>query len=144
MPHKKPHKLTPYGMDMTIRRGTVYYFRHSTSPHPHYFIVVNANPQGDKLLLLTIVTSKVDNLKEMRASHPQSVVEIGPEDYSELSVPSAVDCFKVREESKAELIAKINEQFKRHHDDMPEAIVARIVTAVKGSPGVSNDQRKLL
>ena len=73
-------------LKLTLRAGSVYYFqeRKLTSPEPHYFIVVNQEPFSRQLLVLTVVSSKVDNVKRLRQGLPGTLVEIGPKDYDEL------------------------------------------------------------
>ena len=54
-------------------KGSVYYFaeRHLTSPEPHYFIVVNSDPLAQQVLLLSVVTSKVEKVKLRRKACPK-------------------------------------------------------------------------
>ena len=55
----------PWEIRVSLRQGTVYYMaeRNLTSAQPHYFIVVNADPLGDEILLLTVASSQVDTVK---------------------------------------------------------------------------------
>lgn len=63
----------PPAFDLTVRlslrEGSVYYFteRTLTSADPHYFIVVNSDPLTRQVLLLSVVTSKVEEVKRRRA-----------------------------------------------------------------------------
>jgi hypothetical protein len=65
---------------LTLREGSVYYFaeRHLTSPEPHYFIVVNSDPLAQQVLVLSVVTSKVDDVKLRRKACPETLVELAP------------------------------------------------------------------
>jgi len=58
----------PFGIRLSLRQGTVYYMadRHLSSSLPHYFIVLNAEPLSDSILLLSVVTSKIDNVHRRR------------------------------------------------------------------------------
>ena len=57
----------PLELRLGLRAGSIYYFqsRELTSGEPHFFVVINREPLAAKLLLLTIVTSKVD-----QGTHP--------------------------------------------------------------------------
>lgn len=65
---------------LTLRPGSVYYFqeRSFTSPEPHYFIVVNRQPLAGEILVLTVISSKVERVKRLRKELPGTIVEIGP------------------------------------------------------------------
>src|SRR4051794_14673110 len=99
----------PWELRLTLRTGSVFYCtdRALTSPEPHYFIVVNSNPLDQHVLVLTVVTSQVEKVKRWRRDLPGTVVEIGPSDYPELSVPSIVDCNSVFRRSLRELVEKM-------------------------------------
>ena len=77
---------------LTLRPGSVYYFqeRSFTSPEPHYFIVINRAPIEQEVLILNVVTSQVQKVRQRRATLPQTLVEISPADYDELGEPSIV------------------------------------------------------
>ncbi len=79
---------------LTLREGAVYYFteRTLTSALAHYFIVVNAEPVTQQVLLLSVVTSKVEDVKRRRADRLDTLVELSPEIFDVLNKPSIVDC----------------------------------------------------
>jgi hypothetical protein len=84
----------PMELRLGLRAGSVFYFqsRELFSPVPHFFIVVNREPIVTRLLLLTIVTSKLEKVRLRNRERPETVVEISPLEYGEFEVPSAVDC----------------------------------------------------
>ncbi len=63
-----------------------------TSAAPHWFVVVNADPVAQRVVLTAVFTSNLDRLRRMYAA--DTLVEIGPEDFPSLSVPTSVDCNK--------------------------------------------------
>ena len=96
----------------TIRAGSVYRFisEDFSSREPHWFIVANINPLNDTLILLTCITSKVDKRKEHAFNSglsPDTLVEIGPDDYNELELPSIIDCNSPSETTKEKLISRL-------------------------------------
>jgi len=94
----------------TIEAGSVYYFHDSnlTSPDPHYFIVLNKNPQTDGVLLLVCASSRLDAVRRRRALRPETVVEISPREYPDFTRDSIVDCNTVFERSIRELQLKFD------------------------------------
>ena len=78
---------------LSLREGSIYYFadRSLTSPEPHYFIVVNSDPLAQRVLLLSVVTSQVANVKLRRQACPETLVELTPAELSILKKPSIVD-----------------------------------------------------
>ncbi len=87
----------PLELRLSLREGTVFYFkeRKLSSAEPHFHIVVN-DPLTQQVLLLTVVTSKVEKVKYRRRDCPNTLVELGPRDLPNiLSRPSIVDCNNV-------------------------------------------------
>lgn len=133
-------------LKLTLRAGSVYYFqeRKLTSPEPHYFIVVNQEPFARQLLVLTVVSSKVDNVKRLRQGLPGTLVEIGPKDYDELKVPSVVDCNVVFNKALSELAEKIQRKEVVYKKDLPPNILNAIRLGIKASPLVEDEIKRLL
>jgi hypothetical protein len=137
----------PMALRLGLRAGSVYYFqsRELTSGEPHFFVVVNREPVTAKLLLLlTIVTSKVDKVRLRNRERPDTVVEISPKEYNEFKVPSAVDCNVVLEKPLSELAGLVRRKEVRYHKDMPAEIFARIKAAMQASPLVADELKALL
>ncbi len=49
----------------SLRRGAVFYMllRNVQSPQPHYLVVLNANAGTDKIIVLSVITSRVEESK---------------------------------------------------------------------------------
>lgn len=136
----------PMELRLGLRAGSVYYFqsRELTSGEPHFFVVVNREPITTKLLLLAIVTSKVDKVRLRNRERPQTVVEISPREYDEFKVHSAVDCNVVLEKPLGELAGLVRRKQVRYHKDLPPAIFAKIKMAILASPLVADEMKFLL
>jgi hypothetical protein len=131
---------------LTLRPGSVYYFqeRFFTSPEPHYFIVVNQQPVAREVLVLTVISSKVEKVKRLRKELPGTTVEIGPGDYAELKQASVVDCNVVFRKALAELVEKIQRKEVTYKKDLPGEILDRIRQAIKASPLIEQETKRLL
>ena len=118
------NEALPLELRLGLRAGSVYYFqsRELSSGQPHFFIVVNREPIATKLLLLTIVTSKVDNVRIRNRERPDTVVEISPKEYDEFKMLSAVDCNVVLEKSLSELAGLVRRKEVRYHKDLSPEI----------------------
>ena len=129
-----------------LRAGSVYYFqsRELRSGEPHFFIVVNRDPITTKLLLLTIVTSRVDKVRIRNRERPHTVVEISPKEYDEFKVLSAVDCNVILEKSLSELAGLVSRKEVRYHKDLSPAVFAKIKAAILASPLVADELKLLL
>ncbi len=97
-----------------------------------------------KLLLLTIVTSKVDNVRIRNRERPNTAVEISQQEYDEFKVLSAVDCNVVLEKSLAELAGLVRRKEVRYHKDLPPEIFTKLKTAILASPLVADEIKLLL
>ena len=136
----------PLELRLGLRAGSVYYFqsRELTSGEPHFFVVINREPLAAKLLLLTIVTSKVDKVRIRNRERPNTVVEISPEEYDEFKVLSAVDCNVVLEKPLSDLVGLVKRKEVRYHKDLSPEIFAKIKAAVIISPLVADELKLLL
>ena len=142
MPDERP----PLELRVGLRAGSVYYFRSRelTSERPHFFIVVNRDPIGSQLLLLTIVTSNVADARTRNRNRLQTIVEITPAEYREFKVHSVVDCNVVLEKPLSELSGMVRRNEVRYHRDLPPEIFAKIKTAVLASPLISDELKQVL
>ena len=136
----------PLELRLGLRAGSVYYFqsRELSSEQPHFFIVVNRDPIATKLLLLTIVTSKVDKVRIRNRERPHTVVEISPKEYDEFKVLSAVDCNVVLEKSLSELAGLVRRKEVRYHKDLSPEIFGKIKVAILASPLVADELKSLV
>ena len=141
-----PEAPLPLELRLGLRAGSVFYFesRELTSREPHYFIVVNGDPLGTKLLLLTIVTSQLDKVRLRNRTRLETEVEISPAEYAEFRVESAVDCHVVLEKSLSELVEMIARKQVRYHRDVSPEILRKLQAAIQASPLVADDVKLLL
>jgi hypothetical protein len=136
----------PLELRLGLRAGSVFYFqsRELTSEQPHFFIVVNRDPLGTKLVLVAIVTSKLDKVRLRNRERPETVVEITPAEYDEFKLVSAVDCNVVLDKPLDELAGMVRRKEVRYHKDLPPAVFAKIRTAVLASPVILDEIKQLI
>ena len=132
---------------LTLREGSVYYFaeRHLTSPEPHYFIVVNSDPLAQQVLLLSVVTSRMEYVKLRRKACPETLVEIAPDVFDVLKKPSIVDC----NDLKAIPLAEFNARFVRREircfdKDLPVALRKALRKAIHASTILAAEMKALV
>lgn len=136
----------PWEIRVTLGTGSVYYFvdRGLSSPEPHYFIVINSDPIGQEVLVLNVITSQVEKVRQRRASLPGTLVELQPADYDELSKPSIVDCNNVFRRSLAELVEMSIHRAVEPKMQVSDELIAALRAAVLASPMVEQDIKDLL
>ena len=141
-----PEERLPTELRLGLRAGSVFYFqsRELTSEKPHFFVVVNRNPVRSQLLLLTIVTSNIADVRTRNRSRIETVVEIMPRDYSEFKKHSAIDCNVVLEKPLAELAGMVQRKEVRYHRDLPAEIFAKVRSAILASPLVPDELKEML
>lgn len=130
----------PWEIRVSLRPGTVYYMadRSLTISEPHYFIVVNADPLGDQILLLTVASSQIETVKRRRTKEPQStIVEIDRSQYSEFTKDSIIDCNQVITKSLDDLCGQWNRKEIIPKDDIPKEILEVLQQGVLQSRLVS-------
>jgi hypothetical protein len=119
--------------------------RNLTSAQPHYFIVVNADPLGDQVLLLTVASSQIDTVKRRCAKEPQStVVEINEADYADFTKDSIIDCNRVFTKSLADLCDQWQRKEIVPKRDVPPEVLEKLKQGVLDSRLVSEaDKRRI-
>ncbi len=138
----------PFDLRLTLRTGTVYYFRHRelSSGEPHYFVVLNADPLSQRVILMSVFTSKVDKQERSiaRSGHPkETLIKLGPAEYPELTKESCVNCNKVFTKPLAELIS-LWPRLEKKPIDLPTEILEKILAGVELSPEVAEEEKALI
>ena len=133
---------------VSLREGSIYYFTHRplTSPEPHYFLVVNSDPITQRVLLLSVVTSKVEKVKIRRKSCPETLVELGPADLPGiLTLPSIVDCNDLKEIPLGEFNTRFKQNEIRYFGkDLSETQCKALRAAIHASVVVEAPFKKLV
>jgi hypothetical protein len=138
----------PFDITLSLRSGTVYNFEHREfhSVEPHFFVVLNSDALSQQVLLMSVFTSKVEKQIRgiKRAGHAdETLVEISPSDYSELSVESCVNCNKVFSKPLAELISQWP-NVRKKPTDLPPEILGKIIVGVELSKVVAEEEKALI
>lgn len=133
---------------LTLREGSIYYFadRSLTSPEPHYFIVVNADPLKQKVLLLSVVTSQVGKVKLRHKSRMETLVELSPRDLpGVLTKLSIVDCNDLKQVPLAEFNARfVSREIRCFDKDLPAALRKALRKAIHASAIVPGEVKALV
>lgn len=118
-----PPSDLPFSLNLTLRSGTVYYFTHrglQNTAEPHYFIVINADPQSDRVLIMTVGSSQIEKTKLRRRNMPgETLVEVDSSEYPDFTKETIIDCNQVFELSREELVQKYQARELRSHQDFP-------------------------
>ena len=136
----------PWEIRLTLRTGSVFYFvdRGLSSPEPHYFVVINRAPIEQEVLILNVVSSQVEKVRQRRSTLPGTLVELEPADYEELSKPSIIDCNNVFRRSLAELVEMTRHRAVEAKMQISAELIEQIRAAVLASPMVEQDIKDLL
>ncbi|MGA3266862.1 MAG: hypothetical protein ABSE16_08565 [Verrucomicrobiota bacterium] len=132
---------------LTPREGSIYYFaeRHLTSPEPHYFIVVNSEPLVQQVLVLSVVTSKVEEVKRRRKACPETLVDLAPDIFDVLNKPSIVDCNDLKQIQLAEFNARfVRKEVQYFAKDLPAALRKALRKAIHASAILSAEMKALV
>jgi hypothetical protein len=139
----------PIEIRLSLRQGTVYYMaeRGLSSAEPHYFVVLNQNPLGSKILLLLVASSQVERAQKRisRKNLPsESLVVIDEAKYDDFSKDSCIDCNTLFNKSLEELCEQWRKKEMRAHKDLPRDLVERLIEGVKASPLISEGDKVLI
>lgn len=136
----------PLELRLGLRTGSVFYFqaREMLSEKPHFFVVVNADPKRNELLLMTVFTSQIDKVRQRNRERPETVVEFGPADYAPLDRPTAVDGNVIVRRSLSEMADLVRRKEMAYHPDLPPPLLERIRTALLSSPVIEEEDKDLI
>jgi hypothetical protein len=136
----------PLELRLGLRAGSVFYFqaREMLSEKPHFFVVVNADPLRDELLLLTVFTSQIDKVRQRNRERPETVVEFGPADFAPLDRPTAVDGNVIVRRSLSEMADLVRRKEIGYHPDLSPELLGRIRAALLSSPVIEDEDKELI
>ena len=138
----------PIEIRLCLRAGTVYYFcdREVRSPEPHYFVVINRSPVEDGIILLAILTSKVDRAMARNIDNPGAVVVISRSEYSPpLECDSAIECTHLFRRTPQEIVDKMaRNEIGYFQPDLPRGLLNRIRRALLASEAISDHEKALI
>ncbi len=137
-----------------IEQGSVYHFCVDIENEDgtqysgdRFFIVLNANPKIDELILLVTITKKIAEkeafIKRVGES-PDTLVAISSSDFRFLSVKSVINCNTVYPLSMTELIEKIKNDGKIFPNKLPKSIVNKLIRGVLESNQIEPDMKELV
>lgn len=137
----------PLELRLSLREGNIYYFteRRLASAQPHFHIVVN-NPLTQQVLLLAVVTSKIEKVRYRRRHCPETLVELGPDDLPQiLTGPSIVDCNRVIRISLDEFCNRwLRKEIASFDKDLPAPLRNALRKAIHASAIVPDEIKSLV
>jgi hypothetical protein len=137
----------PLELRLSLREGSVFYFkeRKLSSAEAHFHIVVN-DPLAQQVLLLTVVTSKIEKVKYRRRDCPNTVVELGPRDLPNiLTQPSIIDCNGVTRISLDEFCDRwIRKDIEAFAQDVPQPLKIALRSALHASKILAPEIKALI
>lgn len=136
----------------TLQSGSVYYFTEDapgfSSTAPHYFVVVNIDPQTEECLILVCASSQVAKRQEFikkRGYPEETLVFVDPEEYEHFTKETVFDCNRAFLRTTREIIAKGQQgSLKICSEQMPLQIVKRLQNGLLASSTISRKVKKML
>ena len=134
-------------VNLFLQRGTMFYAtsRSVTSPTPHFFIVLNKKSYEQTGIVVSVVTSQIENRKKLAARYgfPASTIVTLPRGcHPCLTKDSAVDCNFVTVVSFKEMCGFGAKDFRT--PDFPHEYLQRIIQGVLESPKVSDEIKAMI
>jgi hypothetical protein len=102
-------RFSPKIIKASIMPGSVYYFREEqiSSNEPHYFIVVNLNPQTDEIIVLACASHQIEKTRNRRNGCPEeTLIIITPKQYCDFTKLTIIDCNRIIPLSITQIMSK--------------------------------------
>lgn len=131
----------------SIKPGTVYYFHeeHYSSPHKHYFVVINKSPLADELILLACASSRIDKTYVRRPNcSPDTFVTVTPKQYDSFTATSIFDCNRVLRRTINDIVRKYEDNELSIKPEMDIKLVSSLRKAVLASNQISPRIKSML
>lgn len=137
---------------LCIEQGSVFNFRidfdePKRESKNRYFVVLNRNPKTDTVLIMVTSTTQIAKRLEFvkRAGiSEQTIVSVGPKEYSVFTNESVFNCNDVFEVNIEDLVRKIEDDGSMNYPKISDSILAKLIIGVNESPRISADIKKLL
>jgi hypothetical protein len=137
----------PLELRLSLREGSIFCFqeRKLSSPQPHFHIVVN-DPLSQQVLLLTVVTSKIEKVKFRRRDCLDTLVELGPGNLPTiLTGPSIVDCNDLTRITLTEFCERWSRnEIKTFGEDLPAPLRRALRAAIHASEILADELKALV
>lgn len=120
--------------ELLLRQGAVFRMMHQFKDEGEkyrYFIVLNIDPQSDKLIILTTTTTQYLRRQQAHGKDAESVlVGIHPSEYPDIERFCVVDCRSCRSYEKEDLIKNMEKQGVIFKNPLPDSILSRITSSI--------------
>lgn len=137
----------PLELRLSLREGSIFYFpeRKLSSAQPHFHIVVN-DPLSQQVLLLTVVTSKIEKVKFRRWDCLDTLVELVPGNLPTiLTGPSIVDCNDLTRITLTEFCERWSRnEIKTFGEDLPAPLRRALRAAIHASEILADELKALV
>ncbi len=140
-------RVPPEIIKASIKLGSVYYFHeeHFSSPHKHYFVVINRNPHKDEIILLACASHQIDKTKLRRPNcSAETFVIITPEQYCGFSVDSIFDCNRIEIRTFGDIMKKYSNNELSIKPEMDIKLVEMIRHSVLASNQIEPRHKAML
>lgn len=127
---------------VTLEAGRVFKLqhRHLSSALAHYFVVVNHSPNSDNLLIMCVFSSQIEKVRRRCSVYPnETLVEISPSEYSEISKDSIIDCNSLLNMSIEEFIENTYNGLIDYKESLPAKILLKVKKGLLCSPRHSDE-----
>lgn len=133
----------------TLEQGFTYYFPEESfkSAEPHYFVILNKNPNKDNYIIFVNATSRIEKTKRIQKLHKlpvESFVKVRARECSCLKKDSIFNCNSVLKKSTQSLVDKLNDNNLKFKGKMPEMILQKLIDGVRKSPLVEGSMKGVL
>lgn len=117
--------------DLQLRQGAVFRMmrQYNTEGEKYrFFIVLNFDPQSDKIIMLTTTTTQLEKLEHRYGSGDNTpLVYIHHSDYADIERFCAVDCSAVESWEKTSLLTAIQKKGGAFQSPLPDLLLEKII-----------------
>ncbi len=134
--------------ELQLRRGAIFRLMHqyrAEGEKYRFFIVLNHDPQSDRLIILTTTTTQLHRLeREYGAGDDAPLVYIHHSDYPDIERFCVVDCRALDKWEKNDLITALKMREHAFLTPLPDHLLEKIVEKIAGDKTIPSSIKCLV
>ena len=140
--------MNPFSDELMLRQGAIFRLMHEFDDEGEkyrFFIILNYNPQSDKIIVLVTTTTQLAKLeRRYRKDRPSPLVYISPSDCDAFTERCVANCKVVEWRNRDDLLANMKRKRHKFVGSLPDAKLQEIHNYIAQAQSISLSLKALI